>query len=325
MTSAAQLAQYAAPGSSLGFKNRIINGDMRIDQRNAGASVSVTDANQYTLDRWQGVASIAASKFTIQQSSNAPSGFSTSLLVTATSSYSVLSNDYFMIRQKIEGFNTSDLNWGTSNALTVTLSFWVKSSVTGSFGAAVVNSANSFSFPFSYTVLSSNTWEYKSITISGPTSGSWVGATNGIGLQIKFSLGSGASYSGASNTWSSSDLVQPTGSASIVAASGATFYITGVQLEKGSVATPFEYRDYGRELIMCQRYFERCIRYVSGVAGSSNTNYGTMVLKVVKRATPTVTYSAGYSTVTNAQPESVQFTRVGEPVDFYDLTISAEL
>ena len=237
-------------------RNRIINGAMMIDQRNAGASVSVTDSNQYTLDRWQGVSSQPSSKFTIQQSSTAPNGFSNSLLVTSSSGYSVGSGDYFMVRQKIEGFNTFDLGWGTAAAKSVTISFWVRSSLTGSFGAAVVNSANSYSYPFSYFVNNANTWEQKTISLPGPTAGTWIGATNGIGLQLKLSLGTGSTYSGTANTWASADLLQPTGSTSLVGTSGATWYVTGVQIESGTVATPFEYRSYGQELALCQRYYE---------------------------------------------------------------------
>ena len=282
-----------------GFVNRIINGDMRIDQRNAGASVSVTDSNQYTLDRWQGVASLASSKFTVQQSSTAPTGFSNSLLATSSSAYSILSSDYFLVRQKIEGFNTSDLMWGTANAKTVTLSFWVRSSLTGTFGAAMTNSANSYSYPFTYTISSADTWEQKTVTIPGPTAGTWVGSTNGIGLQIKFGLGVGATYSGTAGAWASADYASVTGATSLVGTNGATWYITGVQLEVGSVATPFERRPYGTELALCQRYF---------YAPSNRTNpqwrinsLTNGVLPVEMRATPTMTvYGTGGWTGANS-------------------------
>jgi hypothetical protein len=278
-----------------GFKNRIINGAMVIDQRNAGANVSVTDSNQYTLDRWQGVASISSSKFKVEQSSTAPAGFPFSLLATSSSAYSVLSGDYFMVRQKIEGFNTADFGWGTANAQTVTLSFWVRSSLTGTFGAAIVNGGNSHSYPFSYTVNQSNTWEQKTITVPGPTAGTWVGATNGIGLQIKFSLGAGSTYSGTANAWASADLVQPTGSVSLVGTSGATWYITGVQLEKGSQASSFEWRPFGTEFDLCRRYCE-VFRYdveggihqgLAQVDGSQRPE--TNLFYYTKRAAPTIT------------------------------------
>jgi hypothetical protein len=293
MSNARELAELGGSygtGGFVGMKNRIINGGMVIDQRNAGASVSVTDSNQYTLDRWQGVASIASSKFTAQQSSTAATGFGYSLLATSSSAYSVLSGDYFLIRQKIEGFNTSDLNWGTASAATVTLSFWVRSSLTGTFGGAVTNSANSYSYPFTYTINAANTWEYKTITIAGPTAGTWIGATNGIGLQVKFGLGVGSTYSGTASAWAAADYASATGATSLVGTNGATFYITGVQLEEGTTATSFDFRSYGTELALCYRYY-----YYAGVVigaayqDGANSFQGTFLTPVPMRATPTLT------------------------------------
>jgi hypothetical protein len=239
-----------------GFRNRIINGDMRIDQRNAGASVTPT-TSAYTLDRWQFIIS-QSSKFTTQQNAGSvtpPTGFSNYLGITSSSAYSVTSGDFFVIDQRIEGFNTSDLAWGTANAKTITISFWVRSSLTGTFGGAIRNSAQDRSYPFSYTISSANTWEQKSVTIAGDTSGTWIGSTNGVGLSVNFSFGTGTTYSGTAGAWSASNLVSATGATSVVGTNAATWYITGAQLEVGSVATPFERRDYGRELLMCQRYF----------------------------------------------------------------------
>ena len=237
--------------TGFGFKNRIINGDMRIDQRNAGASVTPVNP-QYGVDRWAyGVSQ--ASKFTAQQSSTAPAGFIKSNLITSSSAYSSISTDYFWLEQKVEGLNCADLGWGAVGAASVTLSFWVRSSLTGSFGGALTNSAANRSYPFTFTINSSNTWEQKTITIAGDTTGTWL-TTNGIGIRVAFNLGSGSNYQGAANTWASAFYLAPTGATSVVGTSGATFYITGVQLEKGSTATSFDYRDYGRELAMCQRY-----------------------------------------------------------------------
>ncbi len=290
--------------NTFGFKNRIINGAMVIDQRNAGASVSVTDSNQYTLDRWQGVSSTSSSKFTVQQSSTAPSGFSNSILVTSSSAYSIGGGDYFLVRQKIEGFNTFDLGWGTANAVTVTLSFWVRSSLTGTFGGAVTNSANSYAYPFVYTINAANTFEQKTITISGPTAGTWIGATNGIGLQVKFGLGIGTTYSGTAGAWSAADYASAIGATSVVGTSGATWYITGVQLEKGSTATSFDVRPFGTELALCQRYANSTfpigtawataagragdIEFLS--SGTSSRIYVNYVFPTTMRATPTVIY-----------------------------------
>jgi hypothetical protein len=292
-----------------GFKNRIINGAMMIDQRNAGASVTPTTSDIYQLDRWF-CSNSQASKFSIQQNAGSvtpPVGFSNYLGITSLSAYSVGSGDYFSLRQKIEGFNTADLNWGTANASTVTLSFWVRSSLTGTFGGVFQNSAQDRSYPFTYTVSAANTWEQKSVTIAGDTSGTWVGATNGTGIGIQFGLGVGSTYSGTAGAWASALYISATGATSVVGTNGATFYITGVQLEKGSTATSFDYRPYGTELALCQRYFEKsynqsiAVGAASGGSGSmsivccGNTNraFGNAVFKASKRADPTVTF---YST-----------------------------
>jgi hypothetical protein len=234
------------------MKNRIINGAMVIDQRNAGASVTQTTSTIYTLDRWNCYGA-AASKFTVQQSSTAPVGFVKSALITSSSAYSVGSGEIFQFVQPIEGYNVADLNWGTANAKTVTLSFWVRSSLTGTFGGAVQNSASSRSYPFTYTINSANTWEYETITIAGDTSGTWL-TTNGVGMYLYFGLGVGATYSGTAGAWAGSDLHSATGATSVVGTNGATIAFSGVQLEVGSTATSFDYRPFGTELMLCQRY-----------------------------------------------------------------------
>ena len=248
-----------------GFKNRIINGAMVIDQRNAGASVTANN-DVFGVDRFKTVVS-QSSKLNVQQNAGSitpPAGFTNYLGYTSSSAYSVLSSDFFFIAHNIEGYNFSDLAWGTANAATVTLSFWVRSSLTGTFGGALRNSSSSTrSYPFSYTISSANTWTTISVTIAGDTSGTWIGATNGIGLQIAFSLGMGSTYNGTAGAWASANYASVTGATSVVGTNGATFYITGVQLEKGSTATSFDYRPYGTELQLCQRY---CIAYGAGQA-----------------------------------------------------------
>jgi hypothetical protein len=237
-----------------GFKNRIINGAMRIDQRNAGASGT---ANGFPLDRWAYYGS-QASKGTWQQNAGSvtpPTGFSNYFGFTSSSAYSVLSTDDFVFYQHIEGYNFADMAFGTASAATITLSFWVRSSLTGTFGGGVSNSAYNRSYPFSFTINSANTWEQKSVTIAGDTSGTWIGATNGVGLTVRFSLGSGSNFKGTAGAWAASGLSAPTGATSVVGTNGATFYITGVQLEKGSTATSFDYRPYTTELQLCQRYY----------------------------------------------------------------------
>jgi hypothetical protein len=235
------------------LKNRIINGAMVIDQRNAGASVSATTSS-WSVDRWQAYAS-QTSKYTIQQSSTAPTGFANSLLVTSSSAYSVTSTDIFFIRQIIEGYNIADLGFGTANAKTITLSFWVRSSLTGTFGGALTNDSNR-AYPFTYTISAANTWEQKTVTLTADTSGTW-GSTNNAGLAVIFSFGAGSTRQGTAGAWTGTNYYGATGETSIVGTNGATFYITGVQLEQNTSATPFERRLYGQELANCQRYAQK--------------------------------------------------------------------
>ena len=278
------------------FKNRIINGAMVIDQRNAGASLTPTDG-QFSADRWV-YGLTQASKFTAQQSTDAPAGFSFSNLITSSSAYSVGASDEFEVFQRIEGFNTADLAFGTANAATVTLSFWVKSSLTGTFGGCLFNSATNRSYVFSYTISSANTWEQKSITIAGDTTGTWVGATNGVGRGVLFSLGAGSSRVTTAGSWNGAFNVGVTGQTNLVATNGATFYITGVQLEKGTTATSFDYRPYGTELSLCQRYYEPLFGYVPIITGTEVG--GTIYYKVDKRAAGTVTLTRVTGANTNS-------------------------
>jgi len=296
----ATVGNTLAMGSSF-LRNRIINGDMRIDQRNGGASGT---AGAYTVDRWLFNASLAT-KGTWQQNAGSvtpPVGFSNYLGFTSNSSYSVTSGDYFTFVQFIEGLNLQDLAWGTVSAKTITISFWVRSSLTGTFGGVINNGAFNRSYPFTYVINSANTWEQKSITIPGDTTGTWL-TTNGIGISLQLSMGSGATYAGTPSTWASTVYASATGCQSVVGTNGATFYITGVQLEVGSVATPFERRQYSTELMLCQRYLP-AFPYASGVnpyiaAGmvtslsSSTTAWFTVALPVTTRVPPTgVTVSA---------------------------------
>ena len=273
-----------------GFKNRIINGAMVIDQRNAGASGTASSA--YPVDRWQYQAS-QASKVTWQQNAGSvtpPAGFTNYLGITSSSAYSVTSGDYFFLSQHIEGYNIADLGWGTANAKTVTLSFWVRSSLTGTFGGAIRAGGFDQSYPFTYTISSANTWEYKTITITGATSGTF-GSTNGTGFQLDIGLGVGSTFSGTAGAWSGSNLVSATGATSVVGTNGATFYITGVQLEVGSTATSFDYRPYGTEFQLCQRYFEAGSVWREGTnAANGNFCVFTSSFLVQKRANATFTY-----------------------------------
>ena len=299
-----------------GFKNRILNGQMVIDQRNAGASVATSSGNNiYTLDRWQVIYS-QTSKFTIQQTPSTTetgyatrigAGFSNYAAFTSTSAYSVNSTDFFLIRQPIEGFNIADFAFGTSSAKAVTLSFWVNSSLTGTFGGSITNAAENRCYPFSYSVSSANTWTQISITIAGCTDGTWA-TNNTSGIKLFLSLGCGSTNSGTAGSWSTSTYYTTTGATSVVGTNGATFYITGVQLEKGSTATSFDYRPYGTELQLCQRYFETSMSVapadnmsvastgVYAIASSAGTPLLTVQFKVTKRTDPTVTYYAPLTT-----------------------------
>ena len=261
-----------APASSV-FKNRIINGDCRIDQRNAGASVTGNNG-VFVVDRFP-FAVTQSSKLTAQQNAGAvtpPAGFKNYIGITSSSAYSVLSTDYFLLQQRIEGFNVADLDWGTANAATVTLSFWVRSSLTGTFGGAVYNAAGNRSYPFTYTITAANTWEQKSVTIAGDTSGTWA-TNNTTGMFLSFSMGSGSTYSGTAGAWSGSLFTSATGATSVVGTNGATWNITGVQLERGTQATSFEYRQYQQELELCQRYF--CKSSSTNVVATNNSALAT--------------------------------------------------
>ena len=301
MTQINQLGQ----GNASTMKNRIINGAMVIDQRNAGASVTATGiaAAGYTVDRWAYFVS-AASKFTVQQNAGAvtlPTGFTNYLGATSSSAYSVLAADYFGLQQAIEGFNIADLGWGTANAKSITISFWAYSSLTGTFSGSLRNpTAYNRSYIFSYSIPVANTWTQISVTITGDTTGTWV-TNNSTGIVLFFSLGAGSTYSGTAGSWTSGNLISATGATSVVGTSGATFYITGVQLEVGSSATGFEYRQYGTELALCQRYFEKtyAITTKPGTVTSSLTTIGSFpgaystwfnfTFQANKRAEPTMT------------------------------------
>ena len=298
-----------------GFKNRIINGAMVIDQRNAGASVSGTSA-VYTVDRWAVQNNSGAARFNVQQNVNSvtpPAGYKYYLGVTSTSAYTVASTDVIGINQFIEGYNIADLAWGTASAAPVAFSFWVRSSLTGTFGGSLIeaNAGTAF-YPFTYTISAANTWEQKTVTIAGPTIGTW-NSTNARGIQVLFNLGTGSTYIGAAGSWTANSYYAATGATNFVATNGATFYITGVQLEKGSTATSFDYRPYGTELQLCQRYFEMSYElgtapaavtttgirnFAFAISGASNGS-GGVTFQVTKRATPTIATYDGAGTANN--------------------------
>jgi hypothetical protein len=277
---------------------------MVIDQRNAGASVNPTDG-QFTLDRWT-VYRTQASKLTVQQNAGSvtlPAGFPKYLGVTSSSAYSVVSSDYFLLTQPIEGFNTADLGWGTASAKTVTLSFQVYSSLTGTFGGSLQNGAANRSYPFSYSIPVANTWTTITLTIAGDTTGTWL-TNNGLGINMFINLGSGSTFAGTAGAWAASDFRTNTGATNVVATSGATFYITGVQLEEGTAASPFEYRLYGTEFSLCCRYWQQFPNFGASGSGASaipmwcpsSSEASTRIsVPVSMRAAPSLGYSGTLS------------------------------
>jgi hypothetical protein len=283
-----------------GFRNRIINGDMRIAQRGTAA----VTASNYVVDRWAFFEN-GSMVFSVQQSTTAPAGYVNSLAVTVSTSASPSAATRSQLYQSIEGLNVSDLAWGTASAKTVTLSFWVRSSLTGQFGGSLQNSAKNRSYPFSYTISAANTWEQKSITIAGDTSGTWL-TTNGIGVDLMIDLGAGSDLLGTAGAWAGADYRGATGDVKLNETSGATFYITGVQLEVGSVATPFERRPFGTELALCQRYFQK-ITAAPGVGQNGSTTIVDLnfTFRVDMRATPTAS-PAGALQVTDTAADFTQ-------------------
>ena len=289
----ATVAGTLAMGSSF-KRNRIINGDMVVDQRNAGASVTLNDAI-FPVDRFRGTANITG-KCTAQQSTTAPANFINSLLITSSSAYTLASTDILTLAQIIEGYNIADFAWGTADAKTITLSFWVRSSLTGTFGGVIRNSAGNRSYAFTYSISTANTWTSISIPIPGDTSGTWL-TTNGAGLFLFFSLGVGTTYtapSGGNNTWASANYQAAYGTVNLVNTNGATFYITGVQLEVGSVATPYERQIYSDQLAQCQRYYQLVYATIR-LQVTSGASYWTQANMLVSmRATPTATATSTY-------------------------------
>jgi hypothetical protein len=290
------------PSAPVG-KNRIINGDMRIDQRNAGAAV--TTANSFPVDRFK-IEKNSDDTFSAQQDSSAPVGFTKSTKITITGAdASIGSTQYSVISQYIEGYNVADLNWGSANAKTITVSFWVRSSLTGTFGGSLRNDAGDRAYAFAYSISAADTWEQKSVTITGDASGTWL-TTTGTGIQLCFSLGAGSSRVATAGSWGTGVVLGASGQTQVISTVSATFYITGVQLEAGTTATPFENLQYGQQLVLCQRYYEKSYDQstvpatgtatgaASSVSSTSAPTQGNGVsFTVTKRAAPTmVIYNA---------------------------------
>jgi hypothetical protein len=269
------------------FRNRIINGDMRIDQRNNGAEISPAVSTNYYLDRWT-IGATQTGKFKIGRNAGGvtpPPGFANYLGCTSLSAFTTGSSDYFIVYQLIEGFNAVDFAWGTASAKAVTLSFKVYSSLTGNFGGALRLPVVGRSYPFSYSVPVANTWTTVSITIPGDTLGVWL-TGNDAGIFVGFSLGTGDTLSGASGAWSATSYFSPPSAVSIVGTNAATWYVTGVQLERGTTATAFEQRPISVEQTLCQRYLPPLLNG-AGVVISSTVGYVSSTFMVPARVAPT--------------------------------------
>jgi len=294
--------------ASLGPRNRIINGNMAVDQRNNGGSVtaSTTGATTYTIDRWS-YYTTQASKFTIQQNAGSvtpPSGFNKYLGFTSSSSYTVTSTDLITTLQGIEGYNVADLNFGTANAKTITLSFWAYSSLTGTFAGSVIgtNGSTFRSYVFTFSIASANTWTYITVTIPGDTTTFSYNTTNGQGLALCFNLGCGSNYQTTAGSWTSSNYYSTSGAQNIVSTNGATFYITGVQLEVGSVATPYQFNTYSDQLSQCQRYYVKYtnnslpyVQFAIGRCYSTTGGSANLYFPVPMRTQPTFGYTTPVS------------------------------
>ncbi len=254
-TAYADAAASAAASPSGGFlRNRIINGDMRIDQRNAGVAVTAIAGGVFGVDRFAFFEDTDGGFTAVRSTSTPPAGFTHFTRVTVTSAdASLAAVQYALMQTKIEGNDVADLDWGLSTAKTVTLSFQVRSSLTGTFGGSLRNSAGTRSYPFSYTISSANTWTSITVTVAGDTTGTWLTDT-GIGVTVCFGLGVGTTNSGTAGAWAATNMFSATGAVSVIGTNAATWDITGVQFEAGSVATTFERRKYAQEELLCQRY-----------------------------------------------------------------------
>ena len=293
------------PSAPVG-QNLIINGNMMIDQRN-----TTQTGNGYSVDRWA-IFDNTSATYTLAQDSSAPTGFINSLKFTTTGTdTSIGSTEQCVIYHQIEGYNIADLNWGTANAKTVTLSFYVRSSLTGTFAGSLGNNGYARSYPFTYTISSADTWEQKTITITGDTTGTWL-TTNGVGISLRLAIAAGSSFEATAGAWASGNYFSVSGATNVVGTASSTFYITGVQLEANTAATPFENLQYGQQLARCQRYYIKITDPAAcGVAAGGNSARNSIFLPVTMRANPSVLASGTFSFYNGAA------TRTGTAAGYY--------
>jgi len=285
------------------FRNLLINGDMRVDQRDATTTVNSTSV-AYNLDRFLGRGVGSAGVFTLEQDTTSPDNFTNSLKATVTTAdSSPASGSSYRIQQMVEGNNIAHLNWGSSSARTVTLSFYVYSSVTGTFGGSIGNGNYDRFYVFSYTVSSANTWERKTISITGDTSGTWPTDTS-LAIRVNWSLGAGSTYLASAGSWGSSAKEGVTGQTNLISTNSATFRITGTQLEVGSAASDFEFLPNDVNFARCQRYYFLHSNG-NGDVGSMTSYYnasqlgGEIFFPCTMRTTPTLTATTGTDYYTN--------------------------
>jgi hypothetical protein len=312
-------ADHVHPTDTSGWlgDNRIINGDMRIDQRNNGVSGT---ASGYTLDRWQ-YAGAQASKGTWgRNSATGLAGFPYALFFTSSSAYASLTGDYFQFLQTIEADMVSDFAWGTASAQPVTLSFWAFSSLTGTFSGSIRNAANTRSYPFTYSIPAASVWTRIIIVIPGDIGGTWVMSGNAGSVGLTFDLGSGTTYRGSANAWASANYIGVTGSVSIVGTNAANFLVTGVKLETGSVATPYNRQSLTKSMADCQRYYNTGSLVTGGYGLAGGAVYCGYPLKVTMRASPIVTNSPQTATNCGTFTLTASATAYGAP---QDLTFTA--
>ena len=308
MSKAAELAALIGSGQAQGDKNFIINGDFQIWQR---ATAATAASNTYsTVDRWA-LSESTDGAYTSERSTDTPTGTGYSLkLQVTTADTSIAAAQYSYILHEIEAQNLQSLQYGTSSAKTLTLSFWVKSNKTGTYTIVIVKrDSTAYFIPVEYTISSANTWEKKEITIT-PTAGSTslitasagaIANDNGHGIQLGFGLAWGSNYHGTSNTWSASTHYGTSNQVNWMDSTSNNFYLSQVQLEIGETATPFEHRSYADELIRCQRYYQSMdYTFDYGTTSANIFYYTNFSFPITMRATPTMTASAYGSNTGNA-------------------------
>ena len=293
--------QQLPTAGALSNRNLIQNGDQRIDQRNNGSAV--TGSGDFPVDRFS-LSQAGGGAYSAQRVTDAPTGFQYSTKITTTTAdSSITGSERLLYITRLEGQNTAFLEFGTANAKTITLSFYVKSSVTGTFSGAIQNGASDRSYPYNYTINTADTWEYKTVTITGDTTGTWA-TDNTKSHQVIWSLGNSSDRAATVNAWGDGQKWgSTTGTANTLGTLNATWFITGVQLEVGEKATPFEHRSFGDELAKCQRYYSQSYTYgttagtaadggavmSSAYAAISYATAGTAFFPQPMRAAPSVT------------------------------------